>query len=71
MTYPAKYWNSQSLHLGNSYFGASFFGGIGEEVFALTDQSMWTGGPAMGDWEKAGVNPKARNIITKDPGCGG
>lgn len=56
--YPAKYWNSQALHLGNSFMGASFFGGVGEEVFALTDQGMWTGGPAMGDWEKAGVNPK-------------
>ncbi|MEE9463825.1 MAG: glycoside hydrolase family 95 protein [Bacteroidales bacterium] len=61
--YPARYWNSQALHLGNSYFGASFFGGIGEEVFALTDQSMWTGGPAMGEWEKAGVNPKARKSL--------
>lgn len=61
--YPAKYWNSQSLHLGNSYFGASFFGGVEEEVFALTDQSMWTGGPAMGEWEKAGVNPEARKSL--------
>ena len=61
--YPAKYWNSQALHLGNSYFGASYFGGAGEEVFALTDQSMWTGGPAMGEWEKAGVNPKAMKSL--------
>jgi alpha-L-fucosidase 2 len=57
--YPAKYWNSQALHLGNSYFGASFFGGIEEEVFTLTEKSMWTGGPAMGRWEEAGVNPRA------------
>ena len=63
--YPARYWNSQALHLGNSYFGASFFGGVGEEIFALTDQSMWTGGPAMGEWEKAGVNPKARKSLPK------
>ena len=61
--YPASYWNSQALHLGNSFTGASFFGGVGEEVFALTDQSMWTGGPAMGEWEKAGVNPKARKSL--------
>lgn len=63
--YPARYWNSQALHLGNSYFGASFFGGVGEEIFALTDQGMWTGGPAMGEWEKAGVNPKARKSLPK------
>jgi len=57
--HPAKYWNSQALHLGNGYFGASFFGGVEEEVFSITDASMWTGGPAMGNWEKAGVNPQA------------
>lgn len=63
--YPAKYWNSQALHLGNGYFGASFFGGIKKETFALTEQSMWTGEPAMGDWEKAGINPKAKEAIPK------
>ena len=46
--YPAKYWNSQALHLGNGYFGASFFGGVPEEVFAISEKSMWTGGPPMG-----------------------
>ncbi|RPI42154.1 MAG: glycoside hydrolase family 95 protein, partial [Bacteroidetes bacterium] len=56
-------WNSQALHLGNGYFGASFFGGVEEEVFALSEASMWTGSPAMGDWEKAGVNPRARGSI--------
>jgi alpha-L-fucosidase 2 len=61
--YPARYWNSQALHLGNGYFGASFFGGPGEEVFALSEASMWTGGPAMGDWERAGVNPNARETL--------
>jgi alpha-L-fucosidase 2 len=61
--YPAKYWNSQALHLGNGYFGASFFGGVGEEVFAISEKSMWTGGPADGNWEKAGVNPKAKETL--------
>lgn len=63
--YPAKYWNSQSLHLGNGYFGASFFGGLEKETFALTEQSMWTGEPAMGEWEKAAVNPSAKEAIPK------
>ena len=61
--YPAKYWNSQALHLGNGYFGASFFGGIGEEVVALSEKSMWTGGPAEGDWTRAGVNPDAAEAL--------
>ena len=61
--YPAKYWNSQALHLGNGYFGASFFGGIEEELFAISEKSMWTGGPANGNWEKAGVNPKAKETL--------
>jgi alpha-L-fucosidase 2 len=61
--YPAKYWNSQALHLGNGYFGASFFGGIDEELFAISEKSMWTGGPANGNWEKAGVNPKAKETL--------
>ena len=46
--YPAKYWNSQALHLGNGYFGASFFGGIEKEIFAISEKSMWTGGPGKG-----------------------
>ena len=35
--YPAEYWNSQGLHLGNGYFGATFFGGIATETFALSE----------------------------------
>jgi len=61
--YPAKYWNSQALHLGNGYFGASFFGGIKEEVFAISEKSFWTGGLAKGNWDKAGVNPKAKESL--------
>ena len=63
--YPAEYWNSQALHLGNGYFGASFFGGVESEKFSLTDASMWTGEPAMARWEKAGVNPEAKQFISK------
>jgi alpha-L-fucosidase 2 len=61
--YPAKYWNSQALHLGNGYFGASFFGGVEEEVLAISEKSFWTGGPAKGNWTKAGVNPKAKESL--------
>jgi len=62
-TYPAQYWNSQSLHLGNGFLGASFFGGVNRERFALTEGSMWKGGPFRGDWEEYGVNTMAREYL--------
>lgn len=62
---PAQFWNSQGLHLGNGFFGATFFGGTEREVFALSEKSMWTGGPAKGDWERAGVNAEARAVLPK------
>jgi alpha-L-fucosidase 2 len=62
-TYPAKYWNSQALHLGNGFMGASFFGGVPTEKFALTEQSMWIGGPFRGDWEEYGINPQANQYL--------
>lgn len=61
--YPAEYWNSQALHLGNSLMGASFYGGVRNERLDLTEKSMWTGEPANGDWEKAGVNPNAKKNL--------
>lgn len=61
--YPAKYWNSQALHLGNAYFGASFYGATEKEVFTLSEKSMWTGGPADGNWKGAGVNPDAAGAL--------
>ncbi len=61
--YPGEHWNSQGMHLGNGYFGATFLGGVNQEVISITDASMWTGGPANGDWEKAGVNPMALNAL--------
>jgi alpha-L-fucosidase 2 len=61
--YPAEYWNSQGLHLGNGYFGATFFGNVTSETFTLSEGSMWTGEPAMGRWEEAGVNPRALSSL--------
>ncbi|HVY75214.1 MAG TPA: glycoside hydrolase N-terminal domain-containing protein [Puia sp.] len=61
--YPAKYWNSQELHLGNGRIGASFSGGIPNEVFSLTEKSVWFGKPFSGDWKAVGVNPKARQSL--------
>jgi alpha-L-fucosidase 2 len=62
-TSPARYWNSEALHLGNGYMGVSFYGRIEEEVLELSEKSMWTGGPFRGDWEESGVNPECRESI--------
>ncbi|MFH0759195.1 MAG: glycoside hydrolase family 95 protein [Bacteroidota bacterium] len=64
-TYPAQFWNSQSLHLGNGYMGASFFGGVEREKFSITEESMWCGGPFRGNWQEAGVNPRARESLDR------
>jgi len=45
--YPAEQWNSQAFHLGNGFLGASFYGGVKEERFDLTEKSIWTGGPGQ------------------------
>lgn len=45
-TYPAKDWKTQALHIGNAYMGASFYGGVAEERFDITEETMWFGGPA-------------------------
>jgi len=60
---PARYWNSQALHLGNGFIGASFFGGVEAEKFALTEGSIWTGKTFGGNWEEFGVNPEAVKYI--------
>lgn len=62
---PARQWNSQALHLGNGHFGASFFGGVERETLALSEGSMWAGGPFDGDWEAVGVNPRAREALPR------
>ncbi|MFC2087272.1 glycoside hydrolase N-terminal domain-containing protein, partial [Bacteroidota bacterium] len=43
--YPAEDWRSQAFHLSNGFLGVSFYGGVEEETFELTERSIWTGGP--------------------------
>lgn len=58
--YPAKLWNSQSLHLGNGYMGASFMGHPAQEVFVITEKTIWTGKPVHQDAALSGINESAR-----------
>jgi alpha-L-fucosidase 2 len=38
-------WEGQVLHMGNSYFGVSAYGGVKREVMTLSEKTFWTGGP--------------------------
>ena len=61
--YPAADWCSQSLHLGNGFLGASFYGGIETERLDLTEKTMWTGGPAADPGRRYGIRPGGRDHI--------
>lgn len=39
-------WEEQCLPIGNSFMGASFFGGISREKVVLNEKSFWSGGPS-------------------------
>lgn len=44
-TAPATDWASQSLHIGNGYMGASFYGDVRQERFDIAEKTFWAGGP--------------------------
>lgn len=61
--YPGQEFNSQALHLGNGYFGASFYGGAKEERFQLAEKTFWTGGPADDTSNSYGIIPGGRDHV--------
>ena len=60
---PGKYWNSQALHIGNGGLGISFLGGIAAEQFAITDKTLWTGGPGQDSNYNYGIRPGGKNYL--------
>ncbi len=42
-------WESQSLPIGNSSFGATVMGSISRERLILNEKTLWAGGPAVTD----------------------
>lgn len=40
-------WESKCLPIGNSYMGASMFGGVRTERIVLNEKSLWAGGPCQ------------------------
>jgi alpha-L-fucosidase 2 len=61
--YPGQEFNSQALHLGNGYFGASFYGGVKEERFQLAEKTFWTGGPAEDSSNSYGIIPGGKDYV--------
>lgn len=61
----AKEWNSQALHLGNGYFGASFFGEVKQEAFALGEKTFWTGGPGDATTNSYGIKPGGKDHLAE------
>ena len=53
-----KGWETQSLPLGNGYFGVSFFGGAGEECWQFTDKSYF-----VNDDQPGMSNGKPSNLV--------
>ncbi|MEN6406973.1 MAG: glycoside hydrolase family 95 protein [Thermoguttaceae bacterium] len=62
---PGKEWNSQSIHLGNGWFGASFFGNAKQERFTLGEKTFWTGGPGDSKTNSYGVRPGGKEHIAE------
>ena len=51
-------WEQECLPIGNSYMGASFFGGIVKEKIVLNEKTLWTGGPSKWRPDYYGGNKK-------------
>jgi len=47
-TYPAEDWNTQALHIGNGYMGASYYGDVDRERLDIAEKTFWVGGPNSG-----------------------
>ena len=59
----ASDWNKQTLHLGNGYIGASFYGSIPEERISISEKSFWTGGPGDGNIPRYGIREGGRDVV--------
>jgi alpha-L-fucosidase 2 len=62
---PARFWNSEALHLGNGFLGASFWGGIAAERIDLTERTLWTGGPGEFANYNFGIKPGGKDHLEK------
>jgi alpha-L-fucosidase 2 len=60
---PASAW-TEALPVGNGRLGGMVFGGVAEERIALNEDTLWAGGPRMGDNpDAAAVLPEVRRLL--------
>ena len=62
-TYPAEDWNTQALHIGNGYMGASFYGGVNRERFDIAEKTFWSGGPNVATNYNYGIVEGGKDVI--------
>ena len=62
-TYPAENWNTQTLHIGNGYMGASFYGGVEQERLDIAEKTFWAGGPNIGKPYNYGIIEGGKDAI--------
>lgn len=63
---PAKDWNTQALHIGNGYMGASFYGDVKTERLDIAEKTFWAGKPSerirLANGQEPGGKEKMREI---------
>lgn len=63
---PAKIW-TDALPVGNGRLGAMVFGGIGEEILALNEDTLWSGSPH--EWNNPHASealPEIRKLVLEE-----
>ena len=64
-------WELNSLPLGNGYFGVSFFGGIAEEMWQLSEKSVWMQDPDKTGSGSLGLSSLGEIRVSMDHGANG
>ena len=59
-------WEEQCLPIGNSYMGASMFGGVRRERIVLNEKSLWAGGPCEKRPDYYGGNKRGKYKYVKE-----
>jgi alpha-L-fucosidase 2 len=64
---PATDWEKEALPIGNGRIGAMVFGGVGEEVITLNEDTLWSGSPY--EWDSAAGKehlPEIRRLVFEE-----
>jgi alpha-L-fucosidase 2 len=64
---PAIDWEKEALPIGNGRIGAMVFGGVGEELITLNEDTLWSGSPY--EWDSAAGKehlPDIRRLVFEE-----